>query len=161
MSVANWVLIPLACELDPGDQQWYMVGAPYEACSDSLQAWSSFLVVSFVLGVPLGVLILLWLSRHQILDARSNIFRQGYVYGLVVSSYHSRCLYWEVLVLLRRVTFVSCFVVIPRLSEYRSGMVGFVLVLALLLQAACVPFYTHLENTLEVLTLAVLLLNHG
>eukprot|EP00762_Andalucia_godoyi_P003573 ANDGO_04360.mRNA.1 MDIS1-interacting receptor like kinase 2 len=158
MSAISAVLSSLSCTTDAGDGKSYLVYYPNERCSQTLLAVSSFLLLLYALVIPGVLSFLVWRSGVLAKDAKSDT-RRMYVYSLLFGSYLPNRRWWELVVTLRRILFVAAYVTIPPLSEYRTMLVASVLVGAATVQAVATPYLRKVENSVEVASLGILLVN--
>eukprot|EP00762_Andalucia_godoyi_P008167 ANDGO_07410.mRNA.1 putative leucine-rich repeat receptor-like protein kinase At1g35710 len=158
MSAVSAILASLSCTTDAGDGKSYLVFYPNEQCSSTLRAASSVLLVIYCLVVPGVLSFLVWRSGVLSRNAKADT-RRMFVYSLLFGSYRPDRRWWELVVTIRRVFFVSAYVTIPPLSEYRATLVASVLVSATIAQAVAAPYHRSVENSLEIISLGILLVN--
>eukprot|EP00762_Andalucia_godoyi_P008045 ANDGO_03490.mRNA.1 putative leucine-rich repeat receptor-like protein kinase At1g35710 len=160
MQAVNAILAPLACSRDEGDHEEYLIAVPYHRCSSTLRDLSIVLLLFYVIGGPV---LLAWIvSRSGVTtqdDAVSS--RRRYVYSLLFGSYRAECRWWELIVTVRRVLFVSAFATVQSRSSIQALLVLMVLGGSILLSSLFSPFRSLAENSLETLSLLVLLINFG
>eukprot|EP00762_Andalucia_godoyi_P008149 ANDGO_07424.mRNA.1 Putative leucine-rich repeat-containing protein DDB_G0281931 len=158
MSAVSAILASLSCTADVGDGKSYLIFYPNEGCSKVLQGKSSVLLVVYVFAIPGGLSYLVWRSGVFSKNAKSDT-RSMYVYSLLFGSYRHDRRWWEFVVVLRRVLFVAAYVTISPLSEYRTMLVASVLVAAVGAQAIATPYHRSAENSFEIISLGILLVN--
>eukprot|EP00762_Andalucia_godoyi_P008760 ANDGO_04723.mRNA.1 Putative leucine-rich repeat-containing protein DDB_G0281931 len=158
MSAVSAVLASLSCATDAGDGKSYLVYYPDEECSPTLQAVSSILLLLFAAAIPGTLSFLVWRSGVLSENAKPQT-RRMLVYSLLFGSYRPNRRWWELVVTVRRVLVVSAYVTIPPLSEYRTMLVATVLVTAASIQAIATPYHRSAENSLEIISLGILLVN--
>eukprot|EP00762_Andalucia_godoyi_P008874 ANDGO_07771.mRNA.1 Putative leucine-rich repeat-containing protein DDB_G0281931 len=158
MSAISAILASLSCTTDAGDGKSYLVFYPNERCSSGLQAASAVLFVLYVGVIPGLLAYFLWRSGVLSENAKPDT-RRMYVYSLLFGSYRPNRRWWEALVTVRRILFVAAYVTIPPLSEYRTMLVASILVAAASVQAVASPYHRNVENSLEIISLGILLVN--
>eukprot|EP00762_Andalucia_godoyi_P007138 ANDGO_01823.mRNA.1 putative leucine-rich repeat receptor-like protein kinase At1g35710 len=158
MSAISAVLASLSCTTDAGDGKSYLVFYPDERCSAMLQAVSAILFAVYVVVIPGVLACFVWRSGVLSGTAKPDT-RRMYVYSLLFGSYKSNRRWWELVVMLRRILFVAAYVTVPSLSEYRTMLVACLLVVAESLQAIASPYHRSVENSVEIISLGILLVN--
>eukprot|EP01028_Stygiella_incarcerata_P012265 TRINITY_DN742_c0_g1_i2.p1 TRINITY_DN742_c0_g1~~TRINITY_DN742_c0_g1_i2.p1 ORF type:complete len:971 (+),score=185.39 TRINITY_DN742_c0_g1_i2:925-3837(+) len=149
MRTSQIILFPLICEEDPGTHDFFMLNAQSDKCSTAMQACSSILLLGYVIFLPSLVLSLI-LKRYD---------QHHQVFGILVAGYPRKFRFWEVLVAVRRVLFLSPFFLFPRSSQVGVLWVSIILLLSIVLQFLFRPYSTELENSMEIISLLTLLVN--
>eukprot|EP00762_Andalucia_godoyi_P008143 ANDGO_07458.mRNA.1 Putative leucine-rich repeat-containing protein DDB_G0281931 len=158
MSAISTVLAPLACATDPGDGKKYMLFYPDQQCLPLMQAVSSGVFLIYAFAVPSCLSFFVWRSGVLSKSVKADT-RRMYVYSLLFGSYKDERRWWELVITTRRILFVVAYVTIPRLSEHRTMLVAGVLVLAAIVQSVASPYRRNLENSVEITSLGLLLVN--
>lgn len=160
MGVTSSILIPMACEQDPGDGNFYFISMPDEVCRQSLTRASAILFVLYVVGLPAFFGLCLYrsglLKSHQVESGN----RSRYVLGFLFLSYTDKARYWEVINTVRRFLLALGFAAFRESSALQSLFLMVVICIALVLQALRKPYENHTENILELVALANLELNY-
>lgn len=140
------IIIPLCCEQDPGDHEYYLVVLPYHECSNGLQISSALLLVGYALGAPLAMA---WaIFRSRVIQDKARHPRALYVFSLVFAFYRPGLQFWELVATVRRILFVVAFAISP-FSAFLSLLVCVVLGVSAGLQATLQPYATSFESHLE------------
>ena len=137
-------LTPLSCETMDESR---MSNAPYMKCSTGLRVVGSVALVGY--GVA-GPLMLGWVARRNM---HSPIYAQFH------GSFSPSAKYWELVLILRRIVFLTVTLTIPVRSVLRAISQVCVLVLSSIVHLWLAPFARREENVSEMVSLGLLVVN--
>lgn len=157
MFVTTIIFLPLFCEQDPGDMEYYFVTLPYHRCSTGLQISSALLFVVYVVGLPLAISVFLW--RSGVLRSPTGHPRVRYMFSLVLAPYRSSMQFWDLVSFGRNISFVFAFSISP-FSALSTMLVCFVLSISAVLQAMFLPYDVSYHNHLASTSFLLLLANY-
>jgi len=142
--------------IDVGDYKVVATSPAMNCRSSSYKAHLALVIVIVVLDVVMGPIMMAWtLLKNQAKITNEDIsFSKSY--GILYQAYSSKCFWWEVVALLRRVVLVAIDAAFFDQPQWR--FVGFAALFYVLTMTNTYfkPWATHRDNYLESLSLMVL-----
>merc|ERR1711871_238672 len=147
---AAFAILSCRTDLEHGEHTAYLVEDPSVPCFDGRHITIIILVVLpglalYVIGVPLGMLIILWRNRKNL---HSDRFR--FRYGMLISGYDDSYFWWEAVIAWRKSLIIMTSVVGRALGVSVQIYLGIgVLMGFLCVQMSKKPYSQHLLNDME------------
>lgn len=148
---------------------WVVQSSPTINCDDvEYKQWRIYifaLVVTVVLGVPVGVALFLFRHRRDIIVAyddsgvrlkpHTDVVRR---FGILFGSYRRGAFWWQVVILLRRTSTVLILTYCEPAWGWTYVGLGLLHCVSLLIQIRTRPFILHHNNTFEAILLSLIVL---
>jgi len=115
-----------------------------------------FLVVTVVIGVPVGIAVGLWWNRKRLYDPEDDKFKRRY--GIVFETYLERRFWWEVVILIRRVVLIAVYTGVNSNFALQNSWLSVANVLFLLIHLVALPYASPADNIYEATELVVLII---
>eukprot|EP01129_Flabellula_baltica_P011508 TRINITY_DN5053_c0_g1_i1.p1 TRINITY_DN5053_c0_g1~~TRINITY_DN5053_c0_g1_i1.p1 ORF type:complete len:876 (-),score=120.31 TRINITY_DN5053_c0_g1_i1:188-2815(-) len=144
------------------DGNSYMESRPWIQCDLESELYRNLVIyastggVVYIIGIPLLFTILLLKNRNHL---REEL--QLYWLGSIYSSYKEESSFFEIAIILRRLSLAVVLSLIPNTSIYKIPSIFSILIIFLIVQLEVHPFKTKAENRIEVLSFSVLVLAYA
>jgi len=157
-TIATHTLEIFHCSKDPVTGKSFMTTAPWIQCNLSATPYIQLFIIAmisclfYVIGIPVLYLALYCWKKKSFGDSDVKKWL-----GFLYSNYNQDHLWWEFVMIARRVCIAFVIAIIPEKSEALAILVMLILTLSLLLQVFHQPFLVRLENIVDYSTCFVVL----